>query len=83
MPSIRSIHVAPVKSLALLKVDSVLSWGASEAGYGDESSKMTSLPSIPGEWVAVEIVEYGTPRDLSGEKDFGKLAAHSVDEREV
>ena len=40
------------------------------------------IAEYPGEWVAVEVVEYDS-RDLSGKKDFGNLAAHSVDEREV
>ena len=36
----------------------------------------------PGEWVAVEVVEYDST-DVSGDRDFARLVAHSVDEREV
>ena len=41
------------------------------------------IAEYPGEWVAVEVVEYGIPPTSSGDRDFGKLMAHSVDEEEV
>ena len=40
------------------------------------------IAEYPGEWVAVEVVEYDST-DISGDRDFGKLVAHSVNEREV
>jgi hypothetical protein len=40
------------------------------------------IDEYPGEWVAVEVVEYDS-RDPDGEKDIGKLVAHSVNEDEV
>ena len=40
------------------------------------------IAEYPGEWVAVEVVEYDST-DPNGDKDFGKLVAHSVDEEEV
>ena len=40
------------------------------------------IAEYPGEWVAVEVVEYDS-RDPRGEKDIGKLVAHSVNEDEV
>ncbi len=40
------------------------------------------IDEYPGEWVAVEVVEYDSS-DLSGEKDLGRLVAHSTDEDEV
>ena len=40
------------------------------------------IDEFPGEWVAVEVVERD-PTDVSGDRDFGRLVAHSVDEREV
>ena len=40
------------------------------------------IDEYPGEWVAVEVVEYDST-DVSGDKDFGKLVTHSVSEREV
>ena len=40
------------------------------------------IAEYPGEWVAVEVVEYDSS-DPDGEKDFGRLVAHSDDEQEV
>ena len=40
------------------------------------------IDEFPGEWVAVEVVEYDSS-DVSGDRDFGRLVAHSVDESEV
>ena len=40
------------------------------------------IDEYPGEWVAVEVVERDTT-DVSGDRDFGRLVAHSVDESEV
>ena len=40
------------------------------------------IDEYPGEWVAVEVVERD-PTDVSGDRDFGRLVAHSVDESEV
>ena len=40
------------------------------------------IADYPGEWVAVEVVEYDSS-DISGDKDFGRIVAHSVDEGEV
>ena len=40
------------------------------------------IAEYPGEWVAVEVVEYDST-DFSGDRDFGKLVAHSVNEDEV
>ena len=40
------------------------------------------IAEYPGEWVAVEVVEYDST-DPNGDKDFGRLVAHSVNEREV
>ena len=40
------------------------------------------IAEYPGEWVAVEVVEYDSS-DPNGDKDFGRLVAHSVDERKV
>ena len=40
------------------------------------------IDEYPGEWVAVEVLEYDST-DINGDKDFGKLVAHSVDEQEV
>ena len=40
------------------------------------------IAEYPGEWVAVEVVEYDST-DPNGDKDFGRLVAHSVDEQEV
>ena len=40
------------------------------------------IAEYPGEWVAVEVVEYDST-DFSGDRDFGKLVAHSVNEHEV
>ena len=40
------------------------------------------IAEYPGEWVAVEVVEYDST-DPSGDRDFGRLVAHSVDEQEV
>ena len=33
------------------------------------------IDEYPGEWVAVEVVEYAIPSDVSGDKDFGKLVS--------
>ena len=40
------------------------------------------IAEYPGEWVAVEVLEYD-PTDINGDNNLGKLVAHSVDEREV
>ena len=40
------------------------------------------IAEYPGEWVAVEVVEYDST-DPNGDKDFGKLVAPSVNEHEV
>ena len=40
------------------------------------------IDEFPGEWVAVEVVEYDSS-DVSGDRDFGRLVAHSVNESEV
>ena len=40
------------------------------------------IAEYPGEWVAVEVVEYDST-DFSGDRDFGKLVAHFVNEHEV
>ena len=40
------------------------------------------IDEYPGEWVAVEVVERDAT-DVSGDRDFGRLVAHSVDESEV
>ena len=40
------------------------------------------IDEYPGEWVAVEVVERDST-DVSGDRDFGKLVAHSPDESEV
>ena len=40
------------------------------------------IDEYPGEWVAVEVVERDST-DVSGDRDFGRLVAHSVDESEV
>ena len=40
------------------------------------------IDEYPGEWVAVEVVEYD-PTNINGDNNLGKLVAHSVNEREV
>ena len=40
------------------------------------------IADYPGEWVAVEVLEYDS-RDPNGDKDYGRLVAHSVDRDEV
>ena len=40
------------------------------------------IDEYPGEWVAVEVVERD-PTDVSGDRDFGRLVAHSANEAEV
>ena len=40
------------------------------------------IDEYPGEWVAVEVMEYDSS-DVSGDRDFGRLVAHSVNESEV
>ena len=40
------------------------------------------IDDYPGEWVAVEVLEYD-PTDINGDNNLGKLVAHSVNEREV
>ena len=40
------------------------------------------IADYPGEWVAVEVLEYDS-RDPNGDSNYGVLVAHSVDEEEV
>ena len=40
------------------------------------------IDEYPGEWVAVEVLERDAT-DVSGDRNFGRLVAHSVDESEV
>ena len=55
-------------------------------GYREGKMELKRVREIideyPGEWVAVEVLERDAT-DVSGDRDFGRLVAHSVDEQEV